>query len=63
MKRILYDTGPRVVARWSRERILKLSNLVLVKRPPTPPKNGKKGILLLGPILGTLHIFSYLIVG
>ena len=42
MKRILYDTGPRVVARWSRERILKLSKSVLVKRPPTPLKMEKK---------------------
>ena len=31
MKRILYDKNPRVVARWSRERILKSSNSVLVK--------------------------------
>ena len=27
MKRILYDTDPRVVARWSCERVLKLRNL------------------------------------
>ena len=31
MKRILYDTGPRVYARWSCERILKLSNSALMK--------------------------------
>ena len=42
MKQILYDMGPQVVVRWSLERILKLSKSVLVKRPPTPPKNGKK---------------------
>ena len=42
MKRILYNTGPRVVARWLRERVSKLRNSVLVKRPPTPLKNGKK---------------------
>ena len=41
MKRILYDTGPRVVARWSRERILKLSYSVLVKRPHNPLKMKK----------------------
>ena len=41
MKQILYDTGLRVVARWPRERVSKLRNSVLVKRPP-PPKNGKK---------------------
>ena len=45
-KRILYDTGRRVVARWSRERILKLSNSFLVKRPPHPPKNGKNKFVL-----------------
>ena len=39
MKRILYDTGPRVIARWSRERVSKLRISVLVKRPP--PKNRK----------------------
>ena len=42
MKRILYDMGPWVVSRWPLERVLKLSHSLLVKRPPTPPKNGKK---------------------
>ena len=32
MKRILYDTCPRLVARWSRERVPKLRYLVLVKK-------------------------------
>ena len=34
MKRIPYDTGPLVVARWPLERVLKLRNSVIVKRPP-----------------------------
>ena len=39
VKRILYNMGPRVVARWLRERVSKLRNSVLVNRPP---KNGGK---------------------
>ena len=34
MKRIMYETGPRVVARWLLERVLKLKKSVLMKRPP-----------------------------
>ena len=37
MKRILYDMGPQVEARWPRERVLKLSQSLLVKRPFPPP--------------------------
>ena len=33
-----FETGPRVLARWSLERVLKLRNSILVKTPP-PPKN------------------------
>ena len=34
MKRILYDTGPQVVARWLLERVLKMSHSFLVIRSP-----------------------------
>ena len=33
-KRFLYDMGPRVVTSWPLERVLKLKNSVMVKRPP-----------------------------
>ena len=59
MKRILYDTGPQVVARWSRERILKLSNSVLVKRPPTPLKM-EKNKFVLKCFLGHFECFKQL---
>ena len=59
MKRIMYDTGPRVVARWSRERTLKLSKLVLVKRPATPPKN-EKNKFVLKCFLGHFECFKQL---
>ena len=34
MKRILYDTGPVVVARWPLKRVFKRRHSFLVKRPP-----------------------------
>ena len=41
MKRILYDTGPGVVARWPLKRVFKRRHSFLVKRPPTPLKMEK----------------------
>ena len=59
MKQILYDTGPRVVARWSRERILKLSNSFLVERPPIPLKI-EKNKFVLKCFLGHFECFKQL---
>ena len=40
MKRILYDTGPRVVARWSRREFSS------GEKTPHPPKNGKNKFVI-----------------
>ena len=57
MKRI--HIGPRVVARWLPERVLKLKNSVLVKRPTTLLKNGKNKIVLKC-FLGQFECFKHL---
>ena len=53
---ILFDAGPRVVARWPLERALKLRFSYLVIRPHLP-KNGKNK-LALKCFLGNFECFS-----
>ena len=46
MKRILYDTDRRTVARWPHKRGWKLEVVRYREMTPDPPKNGKKKFVL-----------------
>ena len=60
MKRILYDTGPQVVARWLCERVSKLRNSVLAKRPHTLKMGGRslfyKAIYAISSVLAYVFL-------
>ena len=59
MKRILYDTGRRTVARWPHKRLRSLRSSVMVKWPP-PNQKIENNKFVLKCILGHFQCFEQL---